>query len=100
MSGPTPATYKAMRAALRPKTTIQVWCVWCETFLHEKDGHGVSGRSDAICPACLEFHFPEVAPVRLGSREEQDLLASKHSSERAEGWSMRLERLLGTEGAV
>lgn len=41
--------------------SIRVFCAWCDRFLYEIDGQGETGRSDGICPGCLEEHFPEVA---------------------------------------
>ena len=54
-------TYATMRAALQRRTTIRVYCAWCSRFLYVVDGKGESGRSDGICAACLERHFPEEA---------------------------------------
>jgi hypothetical protein len=32
---------------------ITVFCCYCQKFLYEKDGQGITGRNDGICEFCL-----------------------------------------------
>lgn len=53
------AHFKSLTAMLDilypiPETRIDVYCMVCGTFIHSKDGQGVSGISHGICldPEC------------------------------------------------
>jgi len=44
---------------IEPVTTLTVVCMYCKSFMGEKDGQGQTGTSHSICRSCWMEKFPE-----------------------------------------
>jgi hypothetical protein len=44
----------ALQARAEREGKILTTCGWCQAFMGEQDGNGVSGLSTGICPPCEE----------------------------------------------
>lgn len=63
----------ALKARAEREGLIISTCGWCNAYLGEQDGCGVSGLSTGICPKCLEAQMaflPFCAACAAGYHEE------------------------------